>query len=297
MWFRNLIIFEIDPAGMPEESVLQAALEASPLEACGTLELNRSGWLSPFGRGEKEPLHVLNGAAYVTWGQNEKILPASVIQEAVLEKIQKIESEEARSVHRKEKIAIKDEALQDLLPRAFSHTRSVQAILDFQNHRFMVDTASVKQAEAVCDAMRQALGRFPVTPIAEQSVYRETLKRWLQQGDCEPGFQLGDECELHEGDQGAVVRCKKLELPSDEINTLLETGLSPSRLALTWDERVEFVFQDAYILRRLRFTDQVTEQLDDHHSEDFRAELDSMRALELGEIRSLIKDLAQYFPI
>ncbi len=295
MWFKNLTLFEIEPDGLPDEETLAEALAEYPLQDCGALELSRTGWVSPFGPDEEALLHVLDDAAYLTLGVSEKLLPAGVVHQAVGERVQQIEQREGRPVQRKERLALKDAVLQELLPQAFVQTRQVQAIMDFRNHRLLVDSASNKQAERVCDALRHVLGSFPVRPVADQASHLETLSQWLRHGQCEPGFQLGEECDLRESEQGAVVRCRKLELPSEEVNRLLDQGMVAEKLALQWDERLEFVLQNGLVIRRLRFTDQVTEQLDDFEGADLKAELDGMRALQLGELRALLQALEKHF--
>ncbi len=295
MWFKNLTLFEVEPHGLPDEETLTQALETYPLADCGDLELSRTGWLSPFGSEGEPLLHVLDDAAYITLGLREKLLPAAVVNEVLGERVEAIQQREGRPVQRKERLALKDAVLQELLPRAFVQTRQIQAIVDFRHHRLLVDTASSNQAERVCDALRHVLGSLPVVPVTGRASHVETLSQWLRHGQCEPGFDLGEECDLREGEQGAVVRCRKLELPSDEVNRLLDQGMVCERLALNWDQRLEFVLEDGMLLRRLRFTDQVMDQLDAFDGMDLKAELDGMRALQLGELRQLLAALEQHF--
>jgi hypothetical protein len=55
--------------------------------------------------------------------KEERILPGSVVRDAVKEKVEEIEAEQMRKVYKKERDQIKDEIIQAFLPRALSAAR------------------------------------------------------------------------------------------------------------------------------------------------------------------------------
>ena len=62
--------------------------------------------------------------------REEKLLPSTVVREQVDEKVAVIESEQGRKVYRKERLNLKDEIVQDCLPRAFTRSTYVHAYID-----------------------------------------------------------------------------------------------------------------------------------------------------------------------
>ena len=65
---------------------------------------------------------------------------------------------------------------------------------------------------------------------------------------------LGDECELRDpAEAGAVVRCRRQDLESDEVREHLKSGKQVFQLGLEYDERVSFVLGEDLTVRKLRF--------------------------------------------
>lgn len=50
-----------------------------------------------------------------------------------------------------------------------------------------------------------------------------------------------------------MVRCKGMDLKSDEIQNHLAAGMQVTKLSLTWDENVSFVLDEEFGIRRLKF--------------------------------------------
>ena len=87
---------------------------------------------------------------------------------------------------------------------------------------------------------------------------------WLTSGDLPAGLGLSDECELRDPANagGAVVRCRHQELESDEIREHLRGGKQVFQLGLEFDERIGFVLGEDLVVRKLKFFDVVTDDLE-----------------------------------
>jgi len=133
MWFKNLQIYQLadDFTLTPEE--LHEAMQDKAFQPCQGLDTHRSGWTSVLGKHGDQLVHATNGRLMFCMRREERILPASVVREAVEEKVDEIELRENRSVGRKEKTDIKDEIIVDLLPRAFTRSQRSYGYIDPQN--------------------------------------------------------------------------------------------------------------------------------------------------------------------
>lgn len=87
---------------------------------CGSQDMAKFGFVSPFGDNSEVIAMHGNGFILVEAKRETKILPPPVIQRAIQEKIEKLEQEQARKLKKTEKDSLKDEVLHSLLPRAFS---------------------------------------------------------------------------------------------------------------------------------------------------------------------------------
>ena len=101
--------------------------------------------------------------------------------------------------------------------------------------------------------VREALGRFPATPMAPEESPRVLMTDWLMGGKLPDGLALGDECELRDpAEAGAVVRCRRQDLESDEVREHLKSGKQVFQLGLVFDDRMSFVLGEDFVVRKLQ---------------------------------------------
>ncbi|MDP0965409.1 recombination-associated protein RdgC, partial [Klebsiella pneumoniae] len=71
------------------------------------------------------------------------------------------------------------------------------------------------------------------------------LTEWVRSGTVAQGCQLLDEAELKaRREDGGVIRAKKQDLVRDEIAVHIEAGKVGTKLALAWQQRIQFVICD-----------------------------------------------------
>jgi recombination associated protein RdgC len=216
--------------------------------------------------------------------KDEKVLPAAVVREVLADRVAEIEEAEDRKVRRREQGEMRDEIMQDLLPKAFSKSALTYAYIDTKNEWLVVDAASPKRAEELISLMRETLGSFQVRPVQVNLSPAAVMTAWLS-GHPSDEFLLQDECELRDPvEEGAIVRCRRQDLEGDEITTHLKAGKQVVRLSLNWGERLSFVFTEDMSVKRLKFLDVIQEQAAEAEAEDAATRFDvdfSLMTLEL----------------
>ena len=298
MFFRNLSLFRFSAATSSNLAELETALDQHRLRPCGPIEMTTRGFVSPFGRDSDELVHRVGDFSLFTVGGEDKLLPSSVVNDELANKLAEITEKEARRVGARERKRLKDEVLTDLLPRAFVRSSRQFAYLDLAQGWIVIDTASRKNAEEAVSQVRDAVGRFPATPLAPEESPRALLTQWLSSGKLPANLVLGDECELRDpAESGAIVRCRRQDLELDEIKEHLKSGKQVFQLGLEFDERISFVLDEDLVVRKLRFLDIVLDEIDESSLESIRAELDATFTLMTGEIRRLLAALESWFTI
>ena len=146
MFFRNLTFFRFPTA--TDFSEIDTLLPHAVLKPVGALEMNSRGFISPFGREEKELLsHRIAEHLWLTVGGEDKILPAAVVNDLLERKLEEIEEKEGRRPGGRERKRMKDDLLHELLPRAFVKSSRNDAFIDLQHGYVAVDTSSRKTGE------------------------------------------------------------------------------------------------------------------------------------------------------
>lgn len=296
MWFRNLTLFRVSGESAKALKNLETSLEKHRLRDCGPMELATHGFVSPYGRDEETLVHRLADHALVTCATESRLLPNSVVNDELADRLRQLRDQRQRRVGARERRELKDQVLSELLPRAFTHTSRVNAYFGVKTGWLVVDTASRKAAEQVVHELRQALGSLPAVPMAPEQSPRALMTDWLISGKLPPGLVLADECELRDPTEtGAVVRCRRQELESDEVRGHLKSGKQVFQLGLTFDDRIDFVLGDDLTVRKLRFLDSVSDELDATDIESPIAEMDARFALMALELDRLLLSFEQWF--
>ncbi|MBB5885438.1 recombination-associated protein RdgC [Xanthomonas sp. LMG 8992] len=297
MFFRNLTLFRF-PSTL-DVSAIAELLQEHQLKPVGPLEMSSRGFVSPLGRDHADVLsHRLGDFLWLAVGGQDRMLPGSVVADALAKRIDEVAEKEGRRPGGRTRKRLKDEVLLDLLPRAFVKTSRVDALLDLQHGYIAVDTASRKAAEGVASEIRNLLGSFPALPLNAEVAPRAVLTGWVAGNPLPAGLSIGEECQLADPVQGgAVVNCKHQELRGDEIAKHLEAGKQVTRLALKLDDTIAGVIGDDLTVRKLRFLDGAVDKLDASDAEGVRAELEARFAVMSAELRRLFCTLEAAFSI
>lgn len=294
LWFKNMMVYRLNRDIPLSADDMERQLEAYTFSPCGSQDMSKTGWVSPMGNRSDALTHVNNGQIVICARKEEKILPSPVVKQALEAKISKLEAEQSRKLKKTEKDSLKDEVLHSLLPRAFSRLSQTFIWIDTVNNLIMVDCASAKKAEDTLALLRKSLGSLPVVPLTLESPIELTLTEWVRSGDLPAGFALMDEAELKAIlEDGGVIRCKKQDLVCDEIANHIEAGKLVTKLALDWQERIQFVLADDGSVKRLKFSDTLREQNDDIDREDFAQRFDADFILMTSELAALTSNLVE----
>lgn len=276
----------------PEEILKQFAHWAwSP---CGGQDMSRTGFINPItGTPDGELAYCASGFMLALIKTETKFLPSDVLKTALAEKVEKLETEQSRKLKKSEKDSLKDEVLHTLLPRAFSRFSQTAVLFDLNGKRIFVN-AGAKGAENAMALIRKALGSLPVVPLTMESPIELTLTAWLKSEGAPAGFTIGERAQLKAIlENGGVINCNKQDLLSDEIANHLEAGKLVTKLALDWQERIQFVLADDGQLSGIKFSDALTDQNDDIDRDDVAQRKSADIILMASELVALCDNLTE----
>ncbi|WP_133511181.1 recombination-associated protein RdgC [Candidatus Thiosymbion oneisti] len=294
--FKNVRLYRLEEPSAIDADGLEQQLSARRFHPCGPLQTASLGWHPPLGEQTQALSHAGNGCIALCARRQERLLPSTVVSEALDERVVDLEEREARTVGRRERRQLREEVLLDMLPRAFTRSRQIHAYLDLVAGWMVVDAASEKGAEELVGLLRDTLGSFRVRPPRPGNPPPVIMTRWVATGEMPEGLALGDVCELRDArDERALARCSGQDLGAEEIATHLRAGKEVVKLALQWREQLEFLLQEDLSLRRLRFAEALLDEAREPDIEDEAARFDAEFAIMALQLRELIQYLDELF--
>lgn len=285
MWFKNTLVYRLKDLKLSIEQ-LEEQLARGPFAKCPSNQPNSRGWVSP--RKDGALVFSVGKQWLIALRTEQRLLPSSVINDEVKERAEAMESNHGYAPGRKQLKELKERVTEELMPRAFTRSRTTFAWIDPVAGYFCVDAGSCAKAEEMIEHLRHCLDEFPLQMLHTALSPQSAMADWLAGGEAPTGFTIDRDVELKAcGEEKSAVRYVHHSLDGTEIEgevkAHLASGKLPTKLALTWDDRISFVLTEKLEIKRLAFLDLLkneSEQTAENAAEQFDADF----ALMTGEL-------------
>lgn len=293
MWFRNLQIYRLPrPWAMTTEQI-EGQLARGPFVATTGTDPQSRGWVAPR---DGDLVHATNGQWLICLQTEKRLLPASVVNGEVRRRAEKLAEEQGYAPGRKALRELRERVVEELLPKSHPVTAATFAWIDPKAGWLCIDAGSAGKADAVIEHLRRCLDDFPLSRLDTALSPQSAMADWLAGWDAPEGFTIDRDCELKAfGEEKAAVAFKRHPLGDEvhaEIKSHLAAGKLPTKLALTWDDRISFVLTEKREIKRLAFLDLLREEAEKNaaHADD---QFDADFALMTGELSRFLPRLVE----
>lgn len=262
MWFKQIQLFPLSEMVTTTPNKLAEQLEPLAFRSCLPSMPSSMGWVAPVDEEDAPLARGINGCIMICLQLEEKILPASVVNDSLKDKIKRIELHEARRVRAKEKLSYKDEVVQTLLPRAFSKFTQIYAYIDTRNGWLILNNTSPAKTELFISLFKKSLGEIIGSfDIAKPSAI---VTHWLKTQDFPAIFSIEKSCVLQDpNEQHRMIRCQHQDLFANSIQALVKDGCEAIQIALRWHDRLDFVLSDDFSIRSIKLAEDDLAEIND----------------------------------
>lgn len=295
MIFKNAIIFRLhhieEFAGVED---LEMRLEEKASRDLAPLDPSGIGWIPPC---EEDPRLVreYQGRRWITALKQERNLPATVVKREVAKRVKQIEQDQSRRVARHERLSLKEQVYEEMLPKAFIKEQRVDLFWSLEDDLIMVSAGSRKAAEESLDLLRETLGSLKVTPYATHQLPSRSMTTWMRDRSSLPSWlEIGDSAFIKDPSGQGQVAVRGEDLSSDDIVELVESGRHVSQLELLLEDVARITLTDDLALKKIRFDDALIDEIaeqDDGESEASRADAEFL--IESGALQKSVRSLTQ----
>ncbi|WMC09566.1 recombination-associated protein RdgC [Oceanimonas pelagia] len=292
---KNIITFA---AQLPEAKDLEGHLAKLPFKELASSEYQTAGFVQhPITKQMVSPFE--DGFAFVV-RYDEKVIPAAAVKAEVANRVAHIEAEEERPVSRKEKSAIKDQVMGEVVRTALARQQLIHAYYVPSSKRLFVVTASERMAQVVMNLLVKVVGSVKtetthVTDVKHglttrlQAFLTTDTQPWEAFGDFEPG----DACKLtRKLETKETINYTGLDIAScDELVDKLESGFKVESLRLNW-EGLEMTLTQDFHLKSLKWEDSDDQDAEDEH--EAWQEDAAMKVYLLDQVYGELLQLVEY---
>lgn len=289
MLFKNLVFHRLPADWAMSAADLESQLAGRTLQPCGPFDMSSRGWVAVTNGGRL--LHTVSQQHMIALGTDDKLLPGSIVRQVAQERADIQAQEQGFPVGRKQMRDLRARVADELRARALTRRRITRAWIDPAAGWFVIDASSMPRAEMVVETLSDTLGSFAPLAIETARSPQAAMASWLLRGEAPARFSIDDDLELQTADKTkAIIRYTRHPLDGKEIRAHLAAGKYPTRLGLTWNDRVSFVLTDKVQVKRLDFLEMGT---DDTAGDDVdpAEQFDIDFAVMAGELAGLLKDL------
>ncbi|MCH8178491.1 MAG: recombination-associated protein RdgC [Proteobacteria bacterium] len=295
--FKNLIVYRIGEGWSASAPQLEAELAKARFVPCGATQQKSAGWIEPRGEKHAAMVEVVGGQWVLKLMSEQRVVPGSVVKRRTEEIAEQIEQQTGRKPGKKQTKELKEQALLELLPMAFTKQGSTWVWISPKARLLVLDCGSQARADEVVTLLVKALDGLSLSLIQTEMSPAVAMSHWLGTGEPPYQFSIDRECELKSPDEmKSVVRYARHPLDTDEVKQHIQAGKVPTRVAMTWRDRLSFVLTEALQLKKLAFQDVVFEG---EASKSAGSKTDKAEAFEAdvaistGELVQMIPDLLE----
>src|ERR1700719_1270831 len=196
MLFKNLVFHRLPAEWTSTAADLESQLAGRTLQPCGPFEMSSRGWVPVTNGGRL--LHTVNQQHMIALGENQKLLPGSIIRQVAQERADIQAAEQGFPVGRKQLRDLRARVADELRARALTRRRVTRAWIDPSAGCFAVNAAGGARAEIVIETLGDTLGSFAPVGIDIERSPQAAMPSWLLRGEAPGRFSIDDDLELHD---------------------------------------------------------------------------------------------------
>jgi len=294
--FKQLIVYRIASTWVPDLGKAREDLDRVAFVACGPTQQKSAGFVPPRLEDGAAMIEAIGGQWIARLQTEARKVPTDALQRRTEEIADEVEKQTGRRPGRKQTKELKEQALLELLPMAFTKVSRTWAWIDPKARLLVIDCGSQAKADEVVSMLVKAMDGLALSLVQTETSAAVAMAHWLGTGEPPYQFTVDRECELKSPDEmKSVVRYARHSLDTDEVKQHIQAGKVPTRAALTWRDRVSFVLTDSLQVKKLSFLDVVFESSDQRagrrvdQAEAFEADV----SISTGELRQMLPDLLE----
>lgn len=290
--FKNIQFYKFENLLFEELLNFEELLQSTKFVPCKENDIQSYGWVSSYEKDSNKLVYEYQNNLLIKLKIEEKRIPQNVLNEELNKKISLLEKSSNTRISSDQKAIIKDEVHRQLIPRAFSNTSFIQALIIPSEKLILIDSSSQTKAEFFLKVLRKTIGKLPVQPLDKDTSIEHLLYSWLTKRNLPDKLSLTNELEVKpSSNEKTVIKFANYNLESNDNLELLNNNKYVTKIGLEYNECISFTLTNLLQVKKLKLMNsQKEESYDDNESFDTEQILMIESLKELSSfVKSLIK--------
>lgn len=285
---KNAFIYTAKFSGTINRNELNRIAAGCPFTECQPTQHKSAGFVPPRQGGEM--VEWIDDNVIMDIRIDTRKVPAEAVRKEVDRMAALIEDQTGRKPGKKQRKELAGQAEHELMPKVFTKTAVVRVWISLAHGFAVLGTGSQGMADKIMTSLVMMLdGIADFGVVQTQMSPTAAMTHWLGTGEAPYNFTVDRECELKSIDEmKSVVKYNRHNLDTDEVKQHIVSGKVPTRVALTWRDRVSFVLTDALTLKKIALLDVVMLDGKDKGEDAFTADATIFTA----EMSDMLDDLS-----
>lgn len=281
--FKNCIAYKVTPGFRFDAEMLRRR----QFRECGATDSRTDGFTDPCTHSTAGLVHSTGGYQLICWQTEDKLLPGSVVAEALAEKAYAFEKERGFKPGKKILSELRENVVLELLPRAFTQKRRTFAVLG--GGYLLLDTSSPARADDLIGSIRRALDAVPCKLISTKISATGAMATWIRSGEPPAKLTIDSEAVLEmPTEEKPVVHYLRTDLGESEVVRRVEAGYMPKKVGMTFDDKVSFVLNHHLHISRIAQLDLLEQAQRHEQAADMAEEFDGDVEIAAGLLVRLL---------
>lgn len=262
--FKNLVVLVLDrPLNLSADQISDA-VQIREFRHCERSEDLQTGFVKfENGKFAKKSQHYIS----MTFAVEKKSVPASVVKTKLAEKVADYKRQGNGSAPGKKLLKeLKEAVISELIPRAFPKYSETVLWFDLKSRRMYLNNTNAQVLEYIKKALADYLKDDMPYAMPPQITHTVPIKltQWILDG-APSELTVDDNCELQQPSaEKPTIKYLRHSLDGEEIKEFIEAGRVPISLAMTFDSKVSFNFNNKLEFKGIKMLDQVAKvQIED----------------------------------
>lgn len=285
---KNAFIYTAKFSSTINRNELNRAAAEHPFVECQPTQHESAGFVTPRQGGEM--VEWIDDNIIMDIRIDTRKVPADAVRKEVDRLAALVEDQTGRKPGKKQRKELAEQAEHELMPKAFTKTTVVRVWISLAHGFAVLGTGSQGVVDKIMTILAITLdGLVEFGAVQTQMSPAAAMTHWLGTGEAPYNFTVDRECELKSIDEmKSVVKYNRHNLDTDEVKQHIVSGKVPTRVALTWRDRVSFVLTDALTLKKIALLDVVMLDGKDKGEDAFTADA----AIFTAEMSDMLDDLS-----